>query len=355
MPQKIKVAIDISPLNDGNSIRGVGYYTRNLVAALQSEIKINPAYKNFQIDLVTQKQSLIGYDLVHYPYFDPFKSTLPAKNTIPTIVTIHDLIPRQFKSHFPVGIKGELIWLKQRYLARKSKYIITVSEYSKTIISKLLNYSPKNIFVTYEAADPSFTIINSTKLLATIKSKYHLPDKFILYIGDINWNKNIPNLVKSCLKLRYPLVIVGSAATKKVPVHPWTKDIHWLQSQTSPLLTLTGFVPDSDLPVIINLATIYCQPSYAEGFGLPVVQAMQVGLPIVYSQETCLPEIMAQNGLSFDPYSPTTLENTLMALWDNQDLRNKFKTLGIDRSKIFSWQQTARQTLAVYQKATLNG
>jgi len=355
MPQKIKAAIDISPLNDGNSVRGVGYYTKNLVAALQSEIKINPAYKNFQIDLVTQKRSLIGYDLVHYPYFDPFQSTLPAKNTIPTIVTIHDLIPRQFKSHFPVGIKGELIWLKQRYLAHKSKYIITVSEYSKTIISKLLNYPPENIFVTYEAADPSFTIIKNTKLLATIKSKYHLPDKFILYIGDINWNKNIPNLVKSCLKLKYPLVIVGSAATKKVPVHPWTKDIHWLQSQTSPLLTLTGFVPDSDLPAIINLATIYCQPSYAEGFGLPVVQAMQIGLPIVYSQETCLPEIMAQNGLSFDPYSRTSLENTLMALWDNQDLRNKFKTLGIDRSKIFSWQQTARQTLAVYQKATING
>jgi len=346
-----KIAIDISPLNDGNSVRGVGYYTKNLVSALQTEVKTNPDFRNFQVDLITQKQSSTDFDLIHYPYFDPFKNTLPAKKNIPTIITIHDLIPRQFKSHFPVGLKGEIVWQIQRYLARRSDYIITVSHYSKYIIADLLNFPADHIYVTHEAADFTFKPIKDKKILSTIKTKYRLPDKFILFVGDINWNKNIPALVKACLQLKYPLVIVGSAAASKVPVHPWTKDIHWLQSQHSPLLILTGFVPDADLPAIFNLAAVYCQPSFAEGFGLPVVQAMQSGTPVVYSQEASLPEIMDQNGEFFDPYRSGSLETALKKLWENDGLRNDFRKLGLKRSQIFNWQYTALQTLTLYQQA----
>jgi glycosyltransferase involved in cell wall biosynthesis len=355
MTQKLKIAIDVSPLNNGNSVRGVGYYTNNLVSSLQKETADNPEFQDIEINLITQKQSLTDYDLVHYPYFDPFCPTLPTKKTIPTIISIHDLMPRQFKSHYPVGIKGELIWQRQRFLARKSNYIITDSHYSKYIIADLLNYPSDHIYVTHLAADPSFKPIKDKKILSRVKTKYHLPDKFILYVGDINWNKNIPGLVKACQKLNYPLVLVGSAATSKVPDHPWTKDILWLQSQHSPLLTLTGFVPDADLPIIFNLATVYCQPSYAEGFGLPVVQAMQSNTPVVYSQKTSLPEIMDKNGEIFDPYQPGSLETALKKLWEDENLRKTYQKLGLKRSQIFNWQYTAIQTLTLYQQALRYG
>ena len=353
---KYKIAIDISPTQDGNALRGVGYYTYNLVSALQTEIKTNPLYKNYQIDLITNIDDLRSniYDLIHYPYFDPFKLTLPKKTNIPTVITVHDLIPRQFRSHFPVGIKGELKWLIQKHRLLKVDKILTVSNYSKNIINKITGFKLSNIFATHLAADSSFKVIDNTKKLEEIRKKYKLPKKFILFVGDINWNKNIPTLVKACLKLNYPLVIVGSAATKKdVPNHPWTQDLLWLQSkalmlENSNALILTGFVPDEDLPALYNLATLYCQPSFAEGFGLPLVQAMQSGCPVVYSQDSCLDEIMASNGIKFNPYSQKDLEKSLSQFWKNDDLRQKYIKLGLNHAKNFNWKHTALQTLALY-------
>jgi glycosyltransferase involved in cell wall biosynthesis len=359
MNKKIKIAIDISPTIDGNSVRGVGYYTQNLITAIQKEISINPMYKNWSIDLVKNIYDLQSksYDLIHYPYFDPFKLTLPKTKNIPTVVTVHDLIPRQFKSHFPVGFKGELKWLFQKKRLQQVSSVITVSEYSKKIINQITKYPLLKIFATHLAADPTFKPISDKKKLTEIKNKYSLPEKFVLFVGDINWNKNIPNLVRACQKNKYPLVIVGSAATKTdVPDHPWTKDLRWLQTKYQKLkdkknkkLIFTGFVPDEELPTIYNLATIYCQPSYAEGFGLPLIQAMQSGCPIAFSRDTCLPEIMDSCGLSFNPRSFSDIADSLKKLWNNPNLRQKYQKLGLTRAKLFKWENTAKQTLSVYQ------
>lgn len=352
----MKIAIDVSPIYDGNSVRGVGYYTDNLVKSLKQEIKTNSEYKNWQIDLIkNSKSDISNYDLIHYPYFDPFSLTLSLQKSTPVIVTVHDLIPLQFKNHFPVGIKGNLKWLIQKNKLKKVSQIITVSNYSKKIINQIIKYPLSKIFPTYLAADSSFKVIKNSKQLNLIKNKYDLPSKFILFVGDINWNKNIPKLVKACIKLKYPLVIVGSAATRKnVPDHPWTKDLLWLQSQESPYIIKTGFVPDEDLPYFYNLATIYCQPSFAEGFGLPLVQAMQSGCPVAFSQDTCLPEIMDKSGLKFNPRLVKDISSVLKKLWNNPSLRKKYSQLGLSRAKLFHWSSTARQTLAVYKLALTN-
>jgi glycosyltransferase involved in cell wall biosynthesis len=352
--KKYNIAIDISPLSDSNSTRGVGFYTKNLIAALQHETKTNPDYKNFNIQLITNN-NLNGYDLVHYPFFDPFKKTL-IPNDISTIVTIHDLIPREFKKHFPVGLKGEINWQIQKYNLLKTDYIITVSNYSKFSIHKITKYPLDHIYVTYEA--PSFKVPKFNSSLAKkIKTKYHLPNKFILFVGDVNWNKNIPSLVTACLKLNYPLVIVGkSASDLNTPDHPWTHDILWLQHQASinNLIKLVGFIPDVELPYFYKLATLYCQPSFAEGFGLTPVEAMACGCPVVYSQESSLWEVMDFNGLFFDPHSHIDLEQSLKNMWTNNKLRQKYSLLGLKRATYFNWQYTALQTLSVYQLALQN-
>ena len=355
--QKIKIAIDISPTLDGNSIRGVGYYTKNLVKALQKEISTNQNYKNYQIDLIKDNQHLASniYHLVHYPYFDPFNLTLPKTNK-PTIVTVHDLIPIQFKNHFPAGIKGKIKWLIQKNRLQHVSKILTVSEYSRQIISKIIKYPLDNIAVTHLAADSNFKPISDSAFLKTIKEKYHLPNKFVLFVGDINWNKNIPNLVRACKKGKFPLVIAGSAATQKnVPDHPWTKDLRWLQSyaskpviQKSKRLLLTGFVPDEDLNALFNLATVYCQPSFAEGFGLPLVQAMQSGCPVAYGQDTSLPEVMDGVGLSFNPRSIDDITSVLKKFWVNPKLLRSQKILGVARARNFKWSIAAKKTLALY-------
>lgn len=353
----IKIAIDVSPLSDDNSTRGVGYYTQNLVNSLKTEIKKNPKYKKWQIDLVTKGpiSNEKEYSLVHYPYFDPFQLTLPSKKTTPTIITIHDLIPRQFASHFPVGIKGELKWRLQKIKAKKSNFIITVSHYSKHIIKDILNFPEDRIYVTHLAADNNFRQIDDNQYLESIQKKYNLPKQFILYVGDLNWNKNIVRLVKVCQKLNYNLVIVGSAATRKNVIdHPWNQDILWLQKNKTDNIFFTGFVPDEDLAAIFNLAKFYCQPSLAEGFGLPVVQAMACGCPVAYSKETSLPEIMDYSGVFFNPYSQKDMSRVLKQFWNSAKSREKYKLLGLERSKIFNWKYTAQQTLAVYELALID-
>ena len=355
-----KIAIDISPTVDANSTRGVGFYTQHLVNALQIEVQTNPDYKDFKIDLIKNfKLKTENYNLVHYPYFDPFKLTLP-KRTIPTIVTVHDLIPRQYKKHYPVGIKGEIKWLIQKSRLLNVDYIITDSHTSKYVITDTTHYPVDKIYTIYLAADSSFKIIKNKNLLNSIKHKYQLPNKFVLYVGDINWNKNIPFLVKSCQSLNYPLVIVGGAATRKnVQPHPWNQDLLWLQSiapkyQSTGVLTLTGFVPDQDIPAIYNLATLYCQPSLAEGFGLTVLEAMACGCPVAYSLQSSLEEIVDFHGQPFNPNSFSSLKQALKILWTKPLLRKKLSQKALKYCQTFSWSQTARQTLAVYKLALIN-
>ncbi len=370
--KKFKIAIDVSPLSDGNSVRGVGYYTRNLVSALQHEIKTNPDYQDFQINLVRNWKLEIGnYDLIHYPYFDPFFLTLPLTKT-PFIVTVHDLIPIEIaktipvglltkifpqgilKNIFPIGIKGFLKWQIQKLKLKQAKYLLTISHTSKYIIHDILHYPKDKIFTTYLAANKSFKKITDQKLLTKIKLKYNLPDKFILYLGDIGRNKNIPRLAKACLKLEIPLIIAGSSAVKDVPNDPWTKDIKWVQSHQSKYLKSIGFPDDNDKPVIYNLATIYCQPSLSEGFGLPLLEAMQCGTPTCYSQNTALAEIADYSGLSFDPYSIDDIAKKIKFILGDKKLRQELIAKGLARSKCFSWQLCALNTLAVYRLCQLN-
>jgi glycosyltransferase involved in cell wall biosynthesis len=349
MLKQIKVALDISPLKDGNANRGMGYYVRNLLTAMKSEISSNSDFQNFKIFEITDHGSRItNYDLLHIPYFNPFSPSYPIHPQIPTIITIPDLIPVEFKKHYPVGIKGTVNWYRQKLFLKNIPYILTISHNSKYSIHKFTGYPLDRIYVTWLAAANHFKPETSKTKLKQIKEKYHLPNKFVLYVGDINWNKNIPRLVTACLGLKYPLVIVGSAATRKnVTNHPWNQDLLWVQSKAKELI-LTGFVPDEDISAIYSLATVYCQPSYSEGFGLPLVEAMKTGCPISYSQEPTCQEIMDYHGDFFDPHSTDSLKNCLKRLWLNQKLREKLAKEGLKHAQVYDWKLTAVQTLTLY-------
>ncbi|MFA6518453.1 MAG: glycosyltransferase family 1 protein [Candidatus Shapirobacteria bacterium] len=351
MAKQIKVALDISPLKDGNANRGMGYYVRNLLTAMQSQISSNPNFKNFKISEVRNWKLEIGnFDLLHIPYFNPFSPSYPIHLQIPTVITVPDLIPIAYKKHYTVGIKGTLNWWRQKLFLKNIPYIITIAHSQKYIIHKITGYPLDRIYVTWLAAASHFKPETSKIKLNQIKKKYNLPDKFVLYVGDINWNKNIPRLVSSCLDLKYPLVIVGSSATRKnITDHPWNQDLLWVQSHSNQI-TLTGFVPDEDIPVIYSLATIYCQPSYSEGFGLPLVEAMKTGCPVSYSQEPTCQEIMDYHGDFFDPNSTAGLKDSLKRLWSDPELRKKLAIEGLKHSQIFDWKLTAIQTLTLYSQ-----
>jgi len=345
----MKVAIDISPLKSAHRFRGIGFYTRNLVASLQSLKE-----PDLKIQLIKEGQIPKNSDLIHYPYFDLFQLTLPWRQLKKVIVTVHDIIPLVFPKQFPPGLKGSLKFYRQRFFLKKVQRLITDSQSSKKDIIKYLKIPSQKIQVVYLAPGKEYRELKPGPWQARLKKKYHLPEKFVLYVGDINYHKNILGLAKACKKINIPLVIVGKQAKEKEFDKKHIENQSLVQlikkyGRDSQILRL-GFVPDEDLVSLYNLALVYCQPSFYEGFGLPVLQAMACGTPVVAARVASLPEICDQAALMVDPYQTEKMAWAIKKVFSQTKLRDKLKRAGFRQVKKFSWQTTAKETLAVYRQ-----
>lgn len=345
----MKIAIDISPTQSAHNVRGTGSYTRMLVSALQ-KYESRHSYHLF-----TRGQNVpIDTDIIHYPYFDPFFLTLPIRKIKPTVVTVHDLIPIAYPDHFKKGFRGNIKWQIQRLALSGVNQVITDSKASKSDIVKFTTVPDERIHVIYLAPDNIFCPIKEAKLRLAVAAKYRLPDRFFLYVGDINWNKNIVGLLRAFSEYillskdkTISLFLIGKAfldntLAEAIEINQIIAKLH-LDNRVVKL----GFVPDRDLAVIYNLASVYIQPSMAEGFGLPVLEAMASGCPVVSSQATSLKEIA---GPSIQVDFNDSL-GTAIALNKALDLNLKeWRQTAFDWVKQFSWKHVAKQTAAIYAK-----
>lgn len=330
----MKIALETSCLSSDSRHRGIGFYLTGLMGELS---------KISSLQLIKFEHKLNqSADLIHYPAFNPFLFSLPLTNPIPFIVTIHDLISLKFPGNYPPGIKGNLTWLIQKNLLRQAKAIITDSYASKKDILAFTCVPADKIHVIYLAPDPIF---KPTKIIADLC----LPKKFILYVGDVNYNKNLPLLSKTCLELNYPLVVVGKQAVNEQydHQHPENKSLVEFQRlvklNPSKIIPL-GFVTPEKLVQIYNSATMYVQPSLAEGFGLPVLEAMACGCPVLSSRQGSLAEISGEADLTFN-------SKNLARCWQSPTLRLKLSRLGLIQAAKFSWIKTARETIKIYEQA----
>jgi len=330
------------PTDSQSTGRGIGFYTSNLIDALK-RIK--------DIKLVDTQP-----DLIHYPYFDLFYPTLNPPKNIPSIVTIHDVTPLVLSRFYPKGIKGRFNLFKQKQALKRVTAVITDSNNSRQDIIKHLRVPENKIHVTPLAVDPFYAKPVSSKVISEVKAKYSLPDVFLLYVGGVNPNKNLPRLIKAVTKLNLPLVLVGSEFTRPTPPISSLKAKLGLQSvhplETNPLLHALGFVSNQDLSAIYRLALAYCQPSLYEGFGLPVLEAMSAGCLIVGSNQSSLPEIYPPQAITFDPKSTRSMLKALKKVIGLKPKdRETLIKLGLERSQDFSWNATARLTATVYSLA----
>ena len=348
----MRVALNTSSLSSGHQHRGLGFYTRRLVPELEKIFKSKSKIQLIKFDKKTPKNP----DIIHYPSFTLFKPQKNISFKSRIIFTVHDLIPLKFPKRFPLGFKASLAWFIQKNNLKKASILITDSKASKKDIIRFTNLKPDKIKVIYLAADKVFKPVSNKTWLTNIKSRYQLPKKFILYVGDLNYNKNTPLLTQACLKLNYPLVVVGKQAVSEDfdKKHPETQDLVQFQTlaKNNPQKIIRlGFVPTKDLVGLYNLATCYAQPSLAEGFGLPVLEAMACGCPVIASNTSSLAEIAGPAALSVNPASLVQLTKALKLMWQKPKLRQKLSKLGLERNKQFSWSVTAKQTYDVYQKA----
>ncbi len=343
----MKIAINISPLKTGHQFRGIGVYTQNLLQAFQ-KTKI----PNLRVELVEKGKIPQGCDLVHYPFFDLFFLTLPFKKEKPTVVTIHDVIPLVFPEHYPVGLRGAFKFQIQKNSLKNVRAVITDSENSKRDIFKYLNYSKEKIYVIPLAPGKEFRLVKSTSLRYRIKEKYNLPEKFVLYVGDVNYNKNIPGLIRAFARIEknLKLILVGKAFEDENLKE--TQEILQLINslKLSKEVIRLGWIPQEDLVGIYNLATVYCQPSFYEGFGLPVLEAMVCGCPAVAAKTSSLPEICDKAAVMIDPYDINSIAEGIRRVIYDRARRDTLRKRGLEWVKNFSWEKVAEETYEVYKK-----
>ncbi len=352
----MKIAINTQPLKTGHKDRGIGNYTSNLIEALKSD-------PNIEITEFTNLSQVKEVDLIHYPWFDFYFHTLPINKPYPAIVTIHDVIPLKFKDHYPFGLRARFNLGLQKLALSGSKQIITDSNVSKKDIIDLLRVRPDKISVVYLALGEDFKVLSSTEQLL-VKRKYRLPNRYLLYVGDANWTKNLPFLIESFNQLikegglsDLKLVLVGGVFLKKVENidHPELESLKLVNRliekyALAEKVIRPGNIDTKDLVAFYNLATIYLQPSIYEGFGLPIIEAMACGVPVVCSEGGSLPEVGGQAPVYFNPGRSKQLLSIIREILDSHSLQNKLSELGLKRAKEFSKEKFASEIKKIYSK-----
>lgn len=343
----MKIAIDVSPLTSGHKVRGVGFYLKHLLSALKT---YHPEHEYIEFS-----KKVPNVDVVHYPYFDLFSRTLPLFSGKNVVVTIHDVTPLAFSDLFPVGIRGKAKLLLQKKLVRKIGRVLTDSKSSKKDIEKYLGISASKIDVAYLAAGENFKQINNQQMFRSVTTKYHLPSRFALYVGDGTPNKNVLRLAQASLSTQVPLVIAGKVFTDESvdTAHPWTKEIgevRKLAKMHPEKIHLLGFVSDDELVALYNMAKVFIMPSLYEGFGLPIVEAFACGCPVVASDRGSLKEVIGDAALVVDPYDIAAMAHAIERAVGDVKLARLLQTKGLRQGEHFSWKKTADATVATYEK-----
>lgn len=343
----MRVGINVSNLHSFSKKRGIGFYTENLIDSLKK-------YTDAELIVVKSKeQKNNSLELIHYPYFDFFKTTLPLNKKIPSVVTIHDVIPLKFPEHYPPGLKGKINNLIQKHSLKSVNAVITDSNSSKKDIEEVLKIKNDKIYSIYLAAAEFYKRIIDKKVLGQVKKKYSLPEEFVLYVGSVNWNKNLNNLADACVKAQRHLVLVGGDFLKRDNLnHPELKSFKDFLSEyeNHPNIHMVGFVDDEELVSFYNLATVSVLVSYYEGFGLPILESQVCGTPVIVGNNSSMIEVGGNSVVKVNPDNAFDIAFAINQIFVNKKLRIELKNKGFKNIKKFSWEKVANQTYQVYSK-----
>jgi glycosyltransferase involved in cell wall biosynthesis len=213
------------------------------------------------------------------------------------------------------------------------------SQSTKNDLIDLLNIKETKIKVAYLGVDESYFAEYSVDDLAEIKTRYGLPDDYLFFVGTIEPRKNLASIIGALDKLGWPvdLVIAGSYGWKSQQVKKLIESnnkIHYL-----------GYVNEADKPALYRLAKGLIYPSYYEGFGLPIIEAMASGCPVIAGNDSSQGEVLGDCGILVDPYNITSIRQGINVILNDQEMKDVFIANGTIRAKEFSWNKTAQITL----------
>jgi glycosyltransferase involved in cell wall biosynthesis len=285
-------------------------------------------------------------DLLHSPHF-----LLPLLRPCPAVATIHDVIYLACSQDLTSRVGRVYYRAMMNACSRLATRIITDSEYSRNDIVRYLGVDPAKIDVVYPAVDPAFQTAVDAAQIEAMLCRYGLDDDFVLSVGIYKPRKNHAGLLRAFRIVlesgsRAQLVIAGPLGEGETVLRRLAVELGIAEQ-----VVFTGFVNDGELRALYSAARVYACPSFYEGFGFTVLEAMACGTPVVCSTATSLPEVAGTAALYFDPYKPEEMASQIFRGLSDAALRTSLIEEGRRNVLRFSWADTARQTLDVYREA----
>ncbi len=265
----------------------------------------------------------------------------PLRAPCPTIVTLPDLNYVALRRTMPAS-KRAVLGLFSALAARRAEAVITISEFSKHAICKTLGIAPERVAVTLLGPRPH-AVQASTEAVAVVRQRYGLTRPYLAAIGGGALHKNIPRLLAAFA------IMKGAGPHLLALIGHLPRDVE-LTAAARQDVVATGYVPGDDLLALLSGADAFVLPSLYEGFGLPVLEAQQVGVPVVCSTAGSLPEVAGDGAVYFDPCSVADMADKMAQVVRDPALRAELCQKGHTNVQRFSWEQTARETLAVYAR-----
>jgi len=373
----MRIGLDLRPFLRNET--GIGVYFRNLLFAL-AEIDRDNEYllfssswkDRFAAEKIPDFACSRFYDAhlpvkvlnflwnrLNRPALDFFFRTRldlthsPTPICLPTsgkkIITIHDLYFLDFPENTDRDTRKNMVKGFLRSL-RRADGVILVSNYVRSQLQERFDLKDKLVQVIYHGADPHFRQIVPPDDLNRLRNKYALPSDFLLFVGAVEPRKNLPNLIRALKLLQQrnrniPLVIVGRGGGDTTKLRT---EINRLRLEK--LVHVLDYLPFEDLRGIYRLASLLVFPSYCEGFGLPLLEAMASDLPVAASHTSSLPEIAREAAAYFDPLEPESIAECVERILSDDSVKQGLINKGQQRVLDFDWENSARATLQVYQQ-----
>jgi glycosyltransferase involved in cell wall biosynthesis len=236
-------------------------------------------------------------------------------------------------------------------MLRRYNHLLAVSQATRQDLITRFNIPEEKITVTYHGAEEGLRPVDPQDAERVLGQSYYIKKPFILFLGTLEPRKNILTLLKAFSEITdqipHDLVLVGQKGWKWEPIfkelgRPDLKQrVQWV-----------GYVNDADRVFFYNSADFLAYPSWYEGFGMPLLEAMQCGCPVITSRVSSMPEVVGEAGLLIDPHQVEDLQGAMLRLAREPELREKLRKAGLEQAQKFSWETSAQITLEVFEKVT---
>jgi glycosyltransferase involved in cell wall biosynthesis len=301
----------------------------------------------FEQRIFPQMVARVNADIAHVPYWGP-PLTSPAR----LVTSILDVIPLLIPD-YARGIGTRFYTSLASTAARGSTHVITLSQAAKVDIIEQLGIPEAKITPIHLAADEAFHPRIGAERDADVRQKYNLPDQFVLYMGGFDLRKQVNQLLLAYTYVgqaegdTIPLVLAGREPAWGTTVFPDMRK-YTAELDISDYVRWIGYFDEADKASLYRLADVFVYPSMAEGFGLPVLEAMACGTPVIASALDVMKEIVGDGAFLVD--NARHMAGAILALLHQKPLRETMINQGLAQATRFSWRKTAKETLAVYEK-----